>query len=239
MTEPLLGIYYEGGPELRVLEDGRFELKASVEPELDPQGRARLRQVEPAWREQWTFTPDELTQVREAVAQTLASGLRESYDGAHNGDRVRWVLRAGGDARSVDVTGTRVPQLDRLFARLHEIHRVAGETTVWRLAGVEKAVPCEASSVPVLRPLVDLLFARALGERSEPAAPFEGEPLVEVSFRREGEEVDRSTIFPDGRWLEVRDGRERERARLDSRELEALRRTLEATDWAALPERLC
>jgi hypothetical protein len=239
MSEPLLGIYYDGGPQLRVLEDGRFELKASVEPGLDPRGRAQLRQVEPAWREQWTFTPDELVQVRRAVAETLASGLRDSYEGAHNGDRVRWELRAGGDARSVEVTGTRVPQLERLFARLHEIHRVPGETTVWRLAGVEKAVPCEASAVPVLRPLVGLLFSRALGERREPASPFEGDPLVEISFRRDGEEVDRSTIFPDGRWLEVRDGRERERDPLDPQQLEALRRALDATDWAALPERLC
>ena len=74
----------------------------------------------------------------------------------------------------------------------------------------------------------------------EPAAddPPSGTALVRVTFSgRDGDDV--LSVFADGRRVERTAAGETNERRLGADELAAVRRALAATDWGALPSRLC
>lgn len=254
MSEPLLELEFGGGEQgLRVLDDGRLEYRGDVDVDVGADGRASLRPVPLAWREQWTYTEPELAELRAAIAAADEPPLAGSYgsaDGVIHADRHVWRLHIGHRVREVAIEGwprTRVAPLERLWRLLFALHKPPGETTVWRVwtaAGpVERLVEADLAEVPVLDGVVAAVFnAEATapegeGERGDDGPPA-GVPLVEVAFRAEGEEFDRLQVFDDGRQVELRDGGREEPAPLGPERMRAIRAALRGVRWQALPQRL-
>jgi hypothetical protein len=247
-VEPLLELVYgtarDGGPNgLRVLDDGRFELRSDVDVDVDAEGRAQLRQVEPEWRLQWTYGPEELADLRREIAAATDPPLRRRYEPEgrmiHPGTHV-WRLRTDGEVVETVVEGfpaTRVPALDRLYRRLFELHRPERETSLWRVATpdgvVERLVDGDPEDVPALRPVLDAIYLRESRE-DEPSRTTDG-PLVEIEWRSGDEPVETTRVFGDGRQ-EVVSGSATERLEpLGAGQLAALEAALDAVDWASLP----
>jgi hypothetical protein len=249
--EPVLELDIQQGQGLRVWPDGRYEFRGDVQPSLGEDGRVKLEAVPLEWRLQWTFAPEEMEQLREAIDAADDPPLRERYSARQiHGRNFVWTLRTSEREARVEVEGwprAQPPALDRLYRRLFEIHRPEGETSTWRLwtgAGVaEKLVPCEPGSVPPLRGIVQALFNPDAATADEDAeavdAPPEDIPLAEVAFRKDEREIDRLLVYGDGRQLQVRDGERKTLQPLSEERVRGLRAAIAAARWDAPPDRLC
>jgi hypothetical protein len=250
--EPLLELDIQQGQALRVLPDGRYEFRGDVEPEVSEDGGVTLRKVPLQWRLQWTFTPEELEQLRAAIDEADDPPLDPLYTAGRqiHGRNLIWTLRTSRRTARVEVQGWPAAQpraLERLYRRLFEIHRPPGETSTWRLwtgtGATEKLVPCEPGSVPQLRGVVAALFGSDDSPRPEGAdvvdPPPDDTPLAEVAYRRDGEEFERLRVYGDGRQIQVLDGQRHELDPLPGERVQALRAAIAAAGWDALPDRLC
>jgi len=250
VSEPLLELEIGPGPPderqgLRVLDDGRVEYRGDVDVSVGARGRAELHPVPLAWREQWTYAPDELDALRRAIAAADDPPLRAEYGpdtrAIHPQEHV-WRLHVGDRVREVTVhgwPGTRVPALEQLWREIFALHPPEPETAVWRVwtpdGVVEHAVEGEA---PALAHATQALFhdeaTAPEGEGEPDAAPPAGVPLVEVEYRTAGgEEIDRLRVFDDGRQEELRDGATEDPGRLSPARMRAIRAALRAVDWDA------
>ena len=250
--EPLLHLDIEQGQALRVFDDGRYEFRGDVEPSLGDDGRVKLTSVPLRWRLQWTFTPEEMEQLRAAIDAADDPPLRPRYTspGSIHGRNLTWTLRTSRRPVQVVVEGwpgAQAPALERLYRRLFEIHRPEGETSTWRLwtgTGVaEKLVACEPGSVPPLRGILAALFDPDAAPAGDGAAtvppPPEDTPLAEVAFRKHDREVDRLLVYGDGRQTQVRDGERKQLEPLPPERVRRLRAEIGAASWDALPDKLC
>jgi hypothetical protein len=250
--EPLLQLDIQQGQALRVFADGRYEFRGDVLPRLGEDGRVKLDRVPLRWRLQWTFTPEEMEQLRAAIDAADDPPLRDRYTapGSIHGRDLTWTLRTSGRRAHVVVEGwpaAQAPALERLYRRLFEIHRPEGETSTWRLwtgAGVaEKLVTCEPGSVPALRGILAALFdpdAAPAGDGARTVAePPEDTPLAEVAFRRHDREVDRLFVYAGGRQAQLRDGKREDLEPLPPARMRRLRAEIAAAGWDGLPDKLC
>ena len=99
---------------------------------------------------------------------------------------------------------------------------------------------CDVGEVAVLRGLDDALFMSSAAPGDAPAGddPPKDTPLVRVTFSgSDGDAV--LSVFADGRRVDRTAAGERSERRLGDDQLAAVRRALAATDWGALPSRLC
>lgn len=252
MTEPLLQLEVGPGPPdqrqgLRVLEDGTVEYRGDVDVTVGARGQAELHPVPLAWRRQWTYAPDELDALRQAIAAADDPPLRAEYGpdtrAIHPQEHV-WRLRVGDRVREVTVhgwPGTQVAPLEALWRQIFALHPPEPETALWRVwtpdGIVERAADGDA---PDLARATQALFhddVTAPEGQGEPApdGPPDGVPLVEVEFRTEtGAEIDRLQVFDDGRQVELRDGGAEDPGRLSPARMRAIRAALRAVDWNAV-----
>jgi hypothetical protein len=252
LPAPLVELEYgtdrEGGRRaLRVLDDGRFELRSDVDVDVDAEGRASVRPVPPEWRLQWTYTPEQLAELEREVAGALDPPLHPRYPSPTRGIHSReliWRLRGDGGVVETVVEGypaNRVAPLERLYHRLFELHEPEQETSLWRIRTpsgvVETLVDRDASEVADLRPVLEAIYRRDADAPEGPAPPPSdgGEPLVEIAWRSGGKPVDVTRVFADGRQEVVRDGEVERLEPLSPGQLRALGAALAAVDWESLP----
>ena len=234
-------IAYEAGNHLhrygaRVYADGRYEQFSTSHP-----GEA------PRWEAFEPFGERETDAIAEAVDAALAAGIP---------DRISAGSPPPPDAptgyvtlrdREIEVGNwpkNAPPELQRVLDTIAEQSKRPPTPSTWELwsggAVVSLELGCDVGEVAVLRALDDALFmpSAAPGDAPEGDDPPEGTPLVRVTFAgREGDEV--RSVFADGRLVDrTPDGKTSE-DRVGADRLAAVRRALAATDWGALPSRLC
>jgi hypothetical protein len=241
--EPAGGLIvgYEAGNHLhrygaRVYADGRYELFSTSQPAETPRWEA----FEP-------FGEQQTAAIAEAVDAALAAEIP---------DRISAGDPPPPDAPTGHVTlrdreivvgnwpKNAPPELQRVLDTIAEQSKRAPTPSTWELwsngAVVSLEVGCDVGEVAVLHALDDALYmtSAAPGDAPEGDDPPEGTPLVRVTFAgRDGDEV--RSVFADGRLVDrTADGKTSEE-RVGADRLAAVRRALAATDWAALPPRLC
>jgi hypothetical protein len=223
----------------RVFADGRYELYSTSEPLADPD-----------WKAYEPFTAEQLEEIRQQVDEALAAGLPSRISAGDppppDAATARFTL---GDREIVvgNWPANAPPEIEALLDRIAALRRRPPVPSTWRLWSrgevVELHARCEIGDVEVLSALRDAIFMPAAppaAGRGAPsgADPPAGTPLVRITFAaKRGDEV--LDVFADGRRIDrtpVGGDRVRE---LDDDRMAAIRQALDATDWSALPARLC
>lgn len=234
-------VAYEAGNHLhrygaRVYADGRYEQFSTSHPGE----AARWEAFEP-------FGERETDAIAEAVDAALAAGIP---------DRISAGVPPPPDAATGHVTlrdreievgnwpKNAPAELQRVLDTIAEQRKRPPTPSTWELwsrgAVVSLEVGCNVGEVAVLHALEDALFmtSAAPGDAPEGDEPPEGTPLVRVTFAgRDGDAV--LSAFADGRRVERAADGELTEGRFGADQLAAVRRALAATDWGALPPRLC
>lgn len=229
---PLLELRIEphrgGGSEIRVLPDGRVELRVAGEP----------------WRVLRTLDDSERAALRTAMEEAGGPGVPAVVPAAPPGSnptRMTWRLRLADDVRDVVVEEWRAgvaPPLERLYAQIVTVPADADAQSRWsvRTPGgvIERRVLGEPAAIPSLAPLVAALY-----ERPDVFVPVgddtpAGELLVDVRY----DSGDRLAVAADGRVFLTESGDTAEVTPFRDSELAALRDAIAATDWAAMPDPL-
>jgi hypothetical protein len=240
-----LVIAYEAGNHLhrhggRVFEDGRYELFSSSDP-----------RAKPDWKAYEPFTPEQVEQIRAEAERAAASGIPDRISAGEPPppDAATAHFTLPGDREIVvgNWPANAPAELDRVLQRIAELRRRPPVPSTWRVWSggetVELEAPCEVGEVDVLRGLRDAIFLPAAapapeGDREAGDDPPAGTPLVSITFAAPGgEEV--LEVFADGRRVDRAGGGEPRATDLDGDRMAAIRRALAATDWRALPARLC
>jgi hypothetical protein len=214
---------------------------------VQPDGTLELL-TDAGWRTKWRYDDAELKQLRRAIADADRPPLESHYsrgEAPSHPMTARWRLRGDDGVKTVTVAAYEpgiVPPLDKLYRRVFELHREPPSDSVWRVKvgaeTIERVVGCEPASVPALRPLVHALFVGKSGQRRA-RANDSTEPLVEIVWRTDGNETERTLVYEDGRNVSVRGRQEREEPPYTPAELEAIRVALRQIDWRSLPNPVC
>lgn len=236
---------------LRVLGDGRLELLGDAE--IDAEGQPDPGQAPREWRVQWTYTDAELAELRRAIAAANSPPLDDRYErpgGVSHPTTLVWRLRLPDEVKEVTIlkyTPGLVPALDTLYRRIFEIHKEPAGSSVWRVRVgeeiVQREVACEPASVPELRAMVSALFVRESGGREDgagsPGRAPEADPLVEITWKTEGQVTERTLVYPDGRHVRVEGGKEVSERAFSRAEIATLEAAIRETDWPSLPDPIC
>jgi hypothetical protein len=236
----------ENGPLLELtLERQNGEVATGLR--VQPDGALELLSTD-GWQTKWRYDEAELQQLRRAIADADRPPLEAHYSRAEAPSHpmtARWRLRGENGVKSVTVAAYEpgiVPPLDKLYRRVFELHREPPSDSIWRVRvgdeTIERVVGCEPASVPALRPLVHALFVGKSGQR-RPLANDSTEPLVEIVWRTNGDETERTLVYEDGRNVSVRGKQEREEPPYTPAELNAIRAALQRIDWRSLPNPVC
>lgn len=240
---------------IRIYADGRYEELSDTVIEIRPDGGSQVRRVPHAWRTAFTYTADELAEVRRLIAAADFPALQPRYPGAIAGrtpNTQTWRASLDGQVYEVVVEGyqqPKAPALATLYAGLGSVRRLPVSRSLWRVwvAGAiqERHVNCEVGEVSELRPLVQALFSPAAAgpgaegaELDLPALP-DGVPLVEVLWHEQGRPDERTLLFADGRLLSRVDGQEQLLRTLTPAQLAALIEAGAAIGWSELPDPVC
>lgn len=232
-----LVLSYEAGNHLhryggRVFGDGRYELYSTQRP-----GDA------PGWKPYDPFTPEQVAEIA-AEVDRLAGELPDRVEGSGTpaADQPSAIFTLRGRRVEVAQWPEAAPDLEALLDRIAELRKAPPVGSTWRLWSRGKVVElealCDIGEVPALSSLRDALFMPgARGEAPAGDPPPDGTPLVAITFKAPGgdEQLD---VYADGRRVDRAGGKESSQE-LSAGQLGAIHAAVAATDWAALPRRLC
>ena len=234
-------VAYEAGNHLhrygaRVYADGRYEQFSTTQP-----GEA------PRWERFEPFGKRETGAIAAAVDDALAARIPDRISAGDPPPPDAATAHVRLREREIEVGNwpkNAPPELQRVLDTVAEQRRRPPTPSTWELwtrgAVVSLDLSCDVGDVAALHALDDALFMSSASPGDAPAGddPPEDTPLVRVTFSgRNGDDV--LSVFADGRRVERTAAGETSERRLGSDQLAAVRRALAATDWGALPSRLC
>jgi hypothetical protein len=232
---------YEAGNHLhqyggRVFGDGRYESFSGDKTDGAPD-----------WTAYDPFTPQQVDEIGAAVDRALAANLPDHVRGSGppppDADDATFTLR--GRKIVVDVYPKASPkELEDILALISRLRRKPPVPSTWRVWSqgqvVELEAECEIGEVKALSRLRDAIFmpsAPPAGRVPKTDDPPKDTPLVSITFDApNGKET--LEVFADGRRVDNAGGRKQTRE-LDADRMASIRAAVAATDWAALPSRLC
>lgn len=234
-------VAYEAGNHLhrygaRVYSDGRYEQFSTTHPAEAPH-----------WERFDPFGERAAGAIAAAVDDALAAGIPDRISAGDPPPPDAATAHVTLREREIEVGNwpkNAPAALQRVVDTIAEQRRRPPTPSTWELwsrgAVVSLEVSCDVGDVAALRGLDDALFMDTAAPGDEPAGgdPPDGTPLVRVTFSgRDGDDV--LSVFADGRRVERTAAGETSERRLGADQLAAVRRALAATDWGALPSRLC
>jgi hypothetical protein len=234
-------VAYEAGNHLhqygaRVYADGRYEQFSTSRPGEAPQ-----------WERFEPFGERQTGAIAKAVDAALAARIPDRISAGDPPPPDASTAHVRLRDREIEVGNwpkNAPPELQRVLDTVAEQRRRPPTPSTWELwsrgAVVSLDLGCDVGDVAALRALDDALFMTSAAPGDAPAGddPPTDTPLVRVTFSgRDGDDV--LSVFADGRRVERTAAGESSERRMGSDQLAAVRRALAATDWAALPSRLC
>lgn len=245
MADPGAGngliVAYEAGNHLhrygaRVYADGRYEQFSTSHA-----GEA------PHWEPYEPFGERETGAIAEAVDAALGAGIPDRISAGDPPPPDAPTAHVTLRDREIEVGNwpkNAPPELQNVLDTIAEQRRRPPTPSTWEVWSrgevVTLEVGCDVGEVDTLRALDDALFmtSAAPGDTPAGADPPPDTPLIRVTFSgRDGDDV--VSVFADGRRVEISSAGETSESSLGGDQIAAVRRALAATDWAALPSRLC
>jgi hypothetical protein len=221
---------YEAGNHLhryggRVFGDGRYELYGKD-----------------GWTAYDPLTPPQVDEIGTAVDAALAADLPDRISqGTPAPDAASASFTLRGRKIVVDeYPRDAPPELEHVLDTIAALRRKPAVPSTWRIWTGDKVVeleaPCDLAEVAALSKLRDAIFMPSAPPASAPPAddPPADTPLVAVTFGAD----EHLQVFADGRRVDRTPQGETEHE-LGADRIRAIRAALAATDWAALPQRLC
>jgi hypothetical protein len=231
----------------RVFTDGRYEFLSDSEIVVASDGSSTRKALPLAWREEYTFTPSELIELQEAISDADLPSLEAVYPGTgqtFNASTMTWRVLVNDQVRQIVVQGypiNKVPALEHLYLRFNQIHKTPKASSVWNVwtktGVVERTIEGDVSSFDFLRPVMQALFTPNPDSSNAGMLTFEPQTMIlEIQWLEEGQEIERTRLYADGRYVEVTDGSEKLVTTLSLPQLLDLLDILEAIRWDQLPE---
>jgi hypothetical protein len=234
-------VAYEAGNHLhrygaRVYADGRYEQFSTTHAGETPN-----------WEPYEPFGERETGAIADAVDAALGANLPDRISAGDPPPPDAATAHVTLRDREIEVGNwpkNAPAELQNVLDTIAEQRRRPPTPSTWELWSrgevVTLEVGCDVGEVTALRALDDALFMTSAAPGDAPAGddPPPETPLVRVTFSgRDGDAV--LSVFADGRRVERSAAGETTESRLGDDQLAAVRRALAATDWGALPPRLC
>lgn len=234
-------VAYEAGNHLhrygaRVYSDGRYEQFSTSHPGETPH-----------WERFDPFGERSTGAIADAVDAALAARIPDQISAGDPPPPDAATAHVTLRDREIEVGNwpkNAPAELQHVLDTIAEQRRRPPTPTTWELWSRGRVVSleagCDVGEVAVLRGLDDALFMSSAAPGDAPTGddPPKDTPLVRVTFSgSDGDAV--LSVFADGRRVDRTAAGERSERRLGDDQLAAVRRALAATDWGALPSRLC
>ena len=231
----------------RVFSDGRYEFLSDSEIVVASDGSSTRKALPLAWREEYTFTPSERVELQEAISDADLPGLEAVYPATgqtFNTSTMTWRVLVDGQVKQVVVQGypiNKVPALETLYQRFNQIHKAPKASSVWNVwtkAGmVQRTINADVSSLDFLRPVMQALFTPNPDSTNAGMLALEPQTIIlEIAWLEEGQEIERTRLYADGRYVEVTGADEKLVTTLSLPQLLDLLDVLESIRWDQLPE---
>ncbi len=207
------------------------EMVQSGEPATGFQIRddGRWLELDGAWSVRFTLDAGAMDKARSAVAAiedvTVPGGVVSDATGT-----TTWRLGGGATERVIVVPeGVSVPTLSTLYQTLQGLHRSVA-TSTWVVGGVPHEVNCNAAAVPELAALMRLFGSGPANSEGG----VDGETVLEVTWRVDGNTAGRSVVLADGRVGATVGGELVLRRVLTGDTVSALQAGLAGVNWAVV-----
>ncbi len=231
----------------RVFSDGRYEFLSDSQIVVASDGSSTRKAVPLEWREEYVFTPSELTELKQAISDANLLDLEATYPATgktFNTSTMTWRVLVNDQVKQIVVEGypiNKVPALENLYQRFNQIHKGPKASSVWQVwtktGVVKRTINADVSSLDFLRPVMQALFTP--NPDSNNAGMLALEPrmiILEIGWFEEGQEIERTRLYADGRYVEVTGDSEKLVTTLSLPQLLDLLDVLETIRWDQLPE---
>ncbi len=231
----------------RVFSDGRYEFLSDSQIMVASDGSSTRKAVPLKWREEYVFTASELTELKKAIGDANLPSLEAVYPATgqtSNASTMTWRFLVNGQVKQIVVEGypiNKVPALENLYKRFNQIHKAPKASSVWSVwtkAGVVKrTINADVSSLDFLRPVMQALFTPNPNSPNTGMLALEPQTIIlEIAWLEEGQEIERTRLYADGRYVEALGAEEKLVTTLSLPQLLDLLDVLETIGWDQLPE---
>jgi hypothetical protein len=235
----------------RVFNDGRYEFLSDFQIVVASDGSSTRQTVPLAWREEYVFTPSELSELQDAINAANITDLDAVYPPTgqtFNTSTMTWRVLVNSQVKQIVVQGfpiNKVPALEKLYLRFNSIHKEPKASSIWRVLTqngvVQRTIDCDVSGVDFLRPVLQALFASDQLDSSgtTSALPAADAVLLEIFWKENGLDVETTRLYGDGRYELSKNGVQSLVKTLSPAQIVLVLQSLQAIDWQHLPEPVC
>ena len=231
----------------RVFKDGRYEFLSDSEIVVASDGSSTRRQVPLEWREEYVFTPSELSELQATISGANLPNLKAVYPATgqtFDTSTMTWRVLVNGQVKQIVIQGypiNKVSALENLYQRFNQIHKAPKASSIWSVwteAGVVKrTINADVSSLDFLRPVIQALFTPNPNSPNAGMLTLEPQTIIlEIAWLEEGQEIERTRLYADGRYVEITGDSEKLVTTLSLPQLLDLLNILETIRWDQLPE---
>lgn len=231
--------------ETRLLEMIRYPaMRPTHGLRVDGSGRYFHMRGQSGWTELWTFTEDEMAELRQAIADAGLPEL-ESHDEPQikvmDGTTVVWKVFVHNQKCTITLPpGAHVPALDSLHKTLTTLRKLPPEKSIWHVWQPDGSyrdftVNGAASAVPALQGLIHAIFIpprdHAQGELAVPHDTL----LVRTEWiTQDSEEL--TLLYADGHYTREANGEIKEDKKLTLPHVRNVLRSINDIDWSTIPD---
>ena len=231
----------------RVFKDGRYEFLSDSEIVVASDGSSTRRQVPLEWRDEYVFTPSELSELQATISGANLPNLKAVYPATgqtFDTSTMTWRVLVNGQVKQIVIQGypiNKVSALENLYQRFNQIHKAPKASSIWSVwteAGVVKrTINADVSSLDFLRPVIQALFTPNPNSPNAGMLTLEPQTIIlEIAWLEEGQEIERTRLYADGRYVEITGDSEKLVTTLSLPQLLDLLNILETIRWDQLPE---
>ena len=215
---------------MRVYEDGLYRYIKGTED----------------WYDVWTFTPEEMTELRQAITAADIPSLDSQYEAkmlVSDGTITIWRITFEGQQYQITLApGAKIPALEKLFHTFSTLRKLSPEHSnwhVWQPDGSYRdfTVIGSVNAVEVLRSLVLALFV-APATKSETLLAVPPETLLIKTDWVTEEQTEQTTLYADGRYTREVGGECQEDKELPVEQVLNVMHAIQGTDWSSVPDRI-
>ena len=225
---------------LRILSDGRYELRSTVAYSLGPDFRVLSAPQDAEWRLLRTVGAGDLESLRGAFVALNLSALEDRYSPqspVSDTTTQVWTLGLASGARRIVVEGVpfvHVAALDALQVKVNALGQPA-RSAILRIGADERALGCDINAIPSLRPMLQALFDPSVAQPAAPGQRGAGGVLLEIVYLEDGVQTARCRLYADGTFTVERDGVETSERALSVAGVAAVKRALAGVESVVCP----
>ncbi len=211
-----------------------------------PDGLYLYQFADDGWEEVWTFSDEEMAELKEAIRLSGFFDLPEKIQPEtpiSDGTVTVWRISTEGRSHQVQLApGASVPALESLFHTFSRLRKLTPERSEWQVRTQEGTMHSfsvfgSVNAVSRLRPLVAALLRPGEENNGKTTAAEDTVILVKTQwFTATG--IQETVFFSDGRYTRCCDGGEIQETFYQRTRVEAVKDAIASIDWREFPEHI-